>query len=477
MQSQLTGNNLSGRDGLVLGQTSQGREIRGTLARLTRYVVAFEIYNPAVVLRTSEVLSDFRILIGERALYSGRAVVRAVANTGLMAVCEVALDEHSWKDVDFTAEMARNGELRDEFKEFVQCWQKLYRVAPEYKVAVADLQTFLSDLRLWLEQVELGIRASPSGDRIQLEHDVARNLHDSVVPAIASLFERFEEVSTHIDADLLLAHRAFGKRQLHPLLLASPFVYRTFHKPLGYAGDYEMVNMMFRDPYEGGSLFAKMVNAYSLQLAPIIGHRNRIAYLQDRLAAETRRVLLRHRPASVFNLGCGPVHEIQWFLKDPLSEEVQFTLADFDDETLAHASGVLTDLKRKYHRGTPIQFVKRSVHHMLKQADRVIPQPGEEQYDLVYCAGLFDYLSDRVCAKLADILYDMLAPEGLLIVTNVDMHPATNEMECFLEWHLAHRNTEQLLALAPRKAARESVSVAREATGVNVLMEIRKGAC
>ncbi len=44
--------------------------------------------------------------------------------------------------------------------------------------------------------------------------------------------------------DLVPVHQAFGKRHLHPLILGSPFVYRTLQKPLGYAGDYEMVNMM-----------------------------------------------------------------------------------------------------------------------------------------------------------------------------------------------------------------------------------------
>jgi extracellular factor (EF) 3-hydroxypalmitic acid methyl ester biosynthesis protein len=362
-----------------------------------------------------------------------------------------------------------------QFKDFIQEWQKLYRVMPEYKVALADLQTFLTDLRLWLEQVELGIRSSPSADRIQLEQDVAQQLAPSVVPAINSLFERFEAVSEHIETDLVPAHRAFGKRQLHPLLLCSPFVYRTFQKPLGYAGDYEMVNMMFRDPREGGSLFARMVNTYALQLPPIIAHRNRISYLSDRIAEETRRVAAKSRLARFYSLGCGPAHEVQRFLaQDALSSQASITLADFNDETLAHTNGVLHELKQRHGRATQIQTIKRSVHHILKQADRTIQYPAGEQYDAIYCAGLFDYLSDKVCRKLIEIFFDMLAPGGLLIATNVDTHRARNEMECFLEWHLVHRNTEQMLALAPRRAAPGSVALKRDPTGVNIFMEVRK---
>jgi len=43
--------------------------------------------------------------------------------------------------------------MAKEFKAFIHEWQQLYKVAPEFKVVVADIQTFLTDLRLWLEQV------------------------------------------------------------------------------------------------------------------------------------------------------------------------------------------------------------------------------------------------------------------------------------------------------------------------------------
>jgi extracellular factor (EF) 3-hydroxypalmitic acid methyl ester biosynthesis protein len=119
-------------------------------------------------------------------------------------------------------------DLGPQFSLFLAEWQKLYRVLPEYKVVVADLQTFLAEVRLWLEQVELGIRGLPAGDRISLEREVAQRLEPQVVPPIVSLFDRFEAVAQRIEDDLQPAHRAFAKRQVHPLLLCSPFVYRTF---------------------------------------------------------------------------------------------------------------------------------------------------------------------------------------------------------------------------------------------------------
>lgn len=114
-------------------------------------------------------------------------------------------------------------------------------------------------------------------------------------------------------------------------------------------------------------MFAKMINAYALQLPPIIAHRNRIAYLGEQLAREALRVMVRGGTARVFNLGCGPAHEVQRFLmEDEVSNYVHFTLADFNQETLQHTAGVLDKLKQRHERRTTIQMTKKAVHQLIK---------------------------------------------------------------------------------------------------------------
>lgn len=460
-------------DVLTTFRTSQGVETRANLLRFTRFLAVLETHSLDTILQNSEVLTDFKIVCNNRVLYSGRAVVRNQINTGLSTAVEVALEE-SWTDMDYCVSMTSAGRVGVQFNAFFEEWQKLYRVLPEYKVAVADLHTFLTDLRLWVEQLELGIRCSPEGDRAKLEREVARQLEESTVSAIAELFGRFELVAQPLSEELQPIHRSFGKRLIHPLLLTSPFVYRTFRKPLGYAGDYEMVNMMFRDPYEGASLFGKVINAYALRLPPILGHRHRIAFLFDRLVEEALRAARAKRRLRVFNLGCGPAHEIQRFMsQSPLSNEVDFTLWDFNNETITHSTGILNQLRSQYNRKTGIQLLKRSVQQLIKQAERHA-DPNAEKYDCVYCAGLFDYLTQNICCRLMDIFYDMLAPGGLLLATNVDVHPSRGQMEHFLEWHLIHRNTAQMMGVTPAKANRENVTVLRDTTGVNVFLAVRK---
>lgn len=461
------------RDSFIVCRNSQGVEVRATLLRLTRYLVVFEVYNPYSILQLSEVLSDFRIVIRDRLVYSGRAVVSNLVNTGIVLVCETALDE-AWVDVDFLVSSTQPNRLRDEFNEFITEWGKNQKVTPDFKVVVADMQTLLADLRRWLEQVELSIRSDPGGDRQKREREVIAELSHPMLPVVNDLFIRFEDIAQKIGTDLQPIHRTYVKRQLHPLLLCSPFMYRIYQKPLGYAGDYEMVNMILRDPYEGSSLFAKILNVYILNQAPAEAHRNRVKYLTQRLAEETRRVARLGRPCRVLNLGCGPAKEINDFLEqDDICDRAQLTLLDFNDETLESTGQKLNEVKARYRRFTGLQFTKKSVHQILKEASK--PMFLGQQYDFIYCAGLFDYLSDRICKRLMSIFYEQLAPGGLVVATNVDSsNPIKNIMEYIFEWHLVYRDDSQLGHLIPDDATPGMWSVKADHTGANIFVEVRK---
>jgi len=460
-------------ESLVSCLDSQGVELRANLVRLTRLQVVFEVCGPVCVLRMSEVLQDFKILIDGRTVYFGRAVVSNLIDMGGVLICEAALQE-SWVEKEIFPLAPGGKALQAGFKNFMEQWQKTYKVSPEFKVVVADMQSFMADLKLWLEQVEVGLRSLPPDERQQAERDVVRELQESTTPAFSFLFEKFETICRGIDPELEPVHSAFCRRHLHPLLLASPFMHRIFVKPLGYAGDYEMVNMILRDSCEGGSLFAKLLNVFILAQVPAVAHRNRVTYLTRKLLEETNRCHQEGRTAKIFNFGCGPAKEVQDFLTHhSLSDHAQFDLLDFDDQALAFSDRVINEIRVKNRRRTVIKSVKKSVQQVLRQ----IGKPAQEarDYDFVYCAGLFDYLNNRTCKSLVSHFYDMLAPGGLLVVTNVEsQHPIRNIMEYIYEWRLIYRNGKDLALLAPDQAPVDSVSVQMEASAGNIFLEVRK---
>ena len=114
---------------------------------------------------------------------------------------------------------------------------------------------------------------------------------------------------------------------------------------------------------------------------------------------------------------------------------------------------------------------------LLKEAGKATSTSAVRQYDLVYCAGLFDYVSDRVCRRLNELFYHLLAPGGLMVVTNVDASkPFRHSMDFLLEWHLIYRDRAAMERLVPAQAQPGSATVTADPTGVNLFLEIRKPA-
>src|SRR6185369_6725094 len=150
-----------------------------------------------------------------------------------------------------------------------------------------------------------------------------------------------------------------------------------------------------------------------------------------------------------------------------------------NEETLAHAQLTLEGVKRGYGRTTSIQLLKRSVQQLIKESGKPAYRTPENQYDFVYCAGLFDYLSDAVCKRLMNTFYDMLAPGGLLVATNVsdamnDSRPFRYSMEYILDWFLIYRDGPALGDLVPTMAPQDNCRIIAEDAGINVFVEVRK---
>ncbi|MDA3962983.1 MAG: class I SAM-dependent methyltransferase [Planctomycetota bacterium] len=457
-------------NGFLSFRNSQQTEVRGTLMHLTRNQVVFEVYNPYSIVQLSEVLSDLRIRRGERTLYHGRAVVSNLVNTGLMLITSATLVD-PWSDL---AEFETSTDLSSDITAFVDDWNTANsQLLPPFQLAVSKLRNFLEELSRWVDQGETagGLREDQADDERQ--RAFVDTIEHGCIEQLSQLYGAFEAEARQVPSEIATAHRAFAQRELHPLTLCAPFVHRTFSKPLGYAGDYEMVNMILRDPTEGSSSYARLINRLYLKLGPAEAHRNRIARLQEILRTEARRVQSAGQTFRALNIGCGPAHELQGLAAtESWLADADIELLDFNQETLEHARvGIAAAAATKgFTPGT--RFTHKSIHELLKDAS---PRRGsvtpERRYDLVYCAGLFDYLSDKVCQRLLKLFVAMTKAGGLVVTTNV--HPANPircNMEYLLEWHLIYRDESAMQTIAPPGHAN---TVYPEDTGLNVFLETR----
>lgn len=466
-----TEENALATESVVAFHNSQGLEAQGTLIHLSRNSAVFEVYNPYSIVQMSEVLNNLRIRRGERTIYTGRAVVTNLVSTGLMLIVSASLVD-PWSDL---ADLAPGPQLREEVHGFIRDWSASNeRLRPDYQVSVSNFRNFLEELSRWLEHGETVAGIGEPGTPPEVVKEFAQDVGQSVEQKVYSLFDDFVTAAGNVSEGELMYHKAFARREIHPLMMCSPFMHRTFTKPLGYAGDYEMVNMILRDPWEGQNTYAKVINAVLLRTDVAQAHRNRIEMLTEHLIAEARRVSGLGQKLRVLNVGCGPASEVCRFIeRNALSDRVEFELVDFNQATLDYAEEKINQAIADHRRRTSVKFTHRSVHELLKQAARKKPV-GEPNYDYVYCAGLFDYLGDRICGRLINFFYSQARPSGLVVVTNVHpANPSRGIMEHLQEWYLLLRDDNQMLQLAPQLGRQ---TVRSEATGVNVFLEIRKEA-
>jgi extracellular factor (EF) 3-hydroxypalmitic acid methyl ester biosynthesis protein len=453
---------------MVSFRNSEGEAARGTLLKLDRSTAVFEVYNPYSIVQLSEVLQDVTIRRGERVIYNGHAVVSNLVNTGLMLIVSVALTD-PWKDL--TGILSSQLAIREEARRFVSDWERLNTVRLGYQLVVGEIQSFFSDLSRWLQQLDIRSEETHLNTQDPIDDASFRELFDPIAGQTQELFQRFEAEAEEIPGEEIVQHKAYCQRCLHPLIMRAPFPYRAYFKPLGYAGDYETVNMMLRDPRTGPSIYAEVINCIYLSTGPAQAHRNRIQILVDLLVQAAWRAAASDRQFRVLNIGCGPAVELQRFLTENEIDNCYFKLIDFNRDTLDYTRSKMDTLLAGDDRRIELEYVQLSVHSLLKRATEKRLQSEDADYDLVYCAGLFDYLSDRVCSRLLKLFHRWLRSDGgLVVATNV--HPRNSSahmMEHLLEWYLIYRDESDMRRLAPGVGKQRAYV---DETGINVFLEI-----
>lgn len=452
-------------DPLVSFRNAEGEAVRGTIVNLQRKSLVMEVYNPYSIVQVSEVLSEFTVRFGARTAYFGKAVVISLVNTGLTAIVSVTLIDE-WQELNDV--IVEPGSVRAEAQAFVQDWTKRFQIRQDYQILVNELRAYLADVSRWIEQVDLS-ESLPHVNG-QLREDVFSELAVPLTQKVIAYFDALNGEATLIDPEFAPAHRAYAQSALHPLLLRAPFVFRTYTKPLGYAGDYQMVNQIIDDPRKGPSTYFQMVNAAFLQTPMAQAHRNRIDILLDFLTRLAESARHSGRPYRILNVGCGPAIEIQRFLQSyPHPEWLSFELVDFSEETLDWTRRKLSSIIEQSGKPAPIKYVHDSVHKLLKR--RIDPiSDGVREFDGVYCAGLFDYLSDKVCSRLIGHFAARTRSGGSLLVTNVHSgNPMKFVMENLLEWYLILRDEAQFSALLPPVLINHRIYV--DDSGANVFAE------
>jgi len=226
--------------------------------------------------------------------------------------------------------------------------------------------------------------------------------------------------------------------QTHPinnLLREAPQFAHSQTWPRGYKGDAEMMDLIYGMGNNGQRLARTSALGLQINAAQEEWPTHQAAHRRLKKIAQTIDTVAHEKPgkAAILSVACGHLREIVYSHAAIANLIGQWIALDQDEKSLA--------LIQKSYQHVPIQCQHQSIASLLK---------GEKigKFDLIYAAGLYDYLKVNTAKKLTETLFDNLQPGGRLLIANFT--PNTKEMgilESLMDWTLIYRDMKDMAQL------------------------------
>jgi extracellular factor (EF) 3-hydroxypalmitic acid methyl ester biosynthesis protein len=219
----------------------------------------------------------------------------------------------------------------------------------------------------------------------------------------------------------------------HPImsyLLQDPFTRRSFEKPRGYPGDAELLDMAYLEPSSPHvssdvSALGREIFEYTSSVTASQAVRAR----KELLTREIDSVLHRVPAARVLSVACGHLRELSSIKPNgnPLFSE----FIAFDQDAIS-----LKTVEQQWSR-LGVRPVLGGVKHLFTN--------DIGRFDLIYAAGLYDYLPTSTAKTLTARLFALLKPRGILLIANFlpDIWES-GYMEAAMDWWLLQRTLSEI---------------------------------
>lgn len=276
-----------------------------------------------------------------------------------------------------------------------------------------------------------------------LEMLQAGDVKSGMSQTVQQLYETY--VSTSSTEWARLVQREFLQHPIRKVLMQDPLTVRSFSRPRGYAGDAELLDLIYfprQAKLDDASSKGKKIYHFTTGVGIARALRERKAMVAQQIDETAGRV----ENARVLSIACGHCREAELSSAIQNRELGTFLGLDQDQDSL--------DLVEKQYGSLGLDTAQLSVKDIVR-GNAVMGQ-----FDLIYSSGLYDYLGKRLAQKLTAQLYKMLSPGGKLILFNViPNYEEIGYFESFMNWSLIGRDQSEMLELAANLPASELASI------------------
>jgi extracellular factor (EF) 3-hydroxypalmitic acid methyl ester biosynthesis protein len=446
----------------------------------SRTGMSFLLEDGSLIFRIGDVISDIRFYSFDREVHSGSATIIHILDEyqGSKVFSRIGCRFENPMDISTIISGDKVTKLRNEYTDFLHSLAVEDNLNQEFVHLASHLHYLLTNFRNKLKSEDGKIHDEEEPLRSML-YDTLRTLtFESLNDVISKFSEQFEKVTAQFaDPKQHFIHREYFQKMLNEFFIASALFDRAYTKPLGYAGDYEMMNIIYRNEFEGRDLFSQVMNKLDCEAPAARAVRNRRDYFCKKIT-QVYQSVPDGGTCKVVSVACGPCVEMAEFLKSlaAFKRQVKTELIamDQDPNAIQDAGQRLTPLSEPFDDLT-VHVMKNNIKELIlgRKKENAI----YSQADLIYTAGLCDYLSAGAVNRLAKELYSFLKPGGTLIAGNFGPYnPQRFKMEYGSEWFLIHRTEGEIRDFARGLPEDAAITVEKEPEGVNLFLNVRKPA-
>ncbi len=459
----------------------QGVERTCAVRDFSRTGLSFLLEDGSLMFRIGDVISDLRFFSFDNEVHSGTATIIHVIDEfhDNRVISRIGCRFDNLLDVSTIIKGDKVARLRNEYLDFIQSLAVEDNLDQEFVYLTSHLHYLLSNFRARLKEEEERIGKEEEQTQDLLLNTLRELSLEAINEVALKYFDHLTKITGRfIDSKQHFIHREYFQKMLNEFLTASTLFNRAYTKPLGYAGDYEMMNIIYRNGFEGEDVFSQVMNKIDCEGSAAKAVRNRRDYLSRKIAS-TYRSVPEDGSCKIVSIACGPCVEMADFLgglkEMKRTVKLDFIAMDQDENALDDAS------RRLFPLIEGIQDIRiRVTRDNIKDLILGRNKKGNEHYadaDLIYTAGLCDYLSNNAVARLVRELYRFLKPGGSLVVGNFGtFNPQRFKMEYGSEWFLIYRSEEEIRSFIKGLPEDIVYSVEKEPEGVNLFLNVTKSA-
>lgn len=231
----------------------------------------------------------------------------------------------------------------------------------------------------------------------------------------------------------------------------------VIRKPYGYSGDYEIIDKIYTSWITPDPLLNKWDLFFQSQKAPqAVRARKEYfkKFIKNKLSGS-----IKNKKLEILDVGCGSSRDIYELLCEIDEKNIDFTCIDIDEKAIIYSR----ELCKNYL--SRINFIHKNI---LRFND-------EKKYDVIWSAGLFDYLDNRTFIILLKKMISLMNAESEIVIGNFSpTNPTRYYMECGY-WFLNYRDSEELLKLSNQTLLDDFYcNIDSESEGVNLFLHITR---